>query len=188
MVTLRLKEKVTDRHDMKMRNMKHWDVIKYNTEIDKIDWSSMLQETNIDLINNTFENELLAVMDKMCPLKIDQRRKNNNNRMIDELKVKMLNRDLLREVARVSNLQTDWEAYRVARNNCVKDISKVKTAHMKKLFENMENEKYVKGMYKLTAQLCSTNSVITPQQFIHEGRIVTKPTEMANLQLDCYIN
>ena len=47
----------------------------------------------------------------------------------------------------------------------------------------MKNEKDVKGLYNLTAQLSGTKSTTTPQYFIHEGKTVSKPEEMANLHI-----
>ena len=124
MVILRLKGQTGDRHDKRQRDMKNWDPIKYCQEVGEIDWAPLLAETNINIINDIFENNLLRIMDKMCPEKNFQNRKNNNNWMTDELKTKLLDRDLLREIARVSKLRVDWEKYRVARNLCVKEIKK----------------------------------------------------------------
>ena len=34
-LSVRLKDRVVDRHDLKMRDMRNWDVVKYNSEIEK---------------------------------------------------------------------------------------------------------------------------------------------------------
>ena len=49
----------------------------------------------------------------------------------------------------------------------------------------MQTEKDVKG---LTNELCDGNVGTTPQQFCKDGNLIQKPLEMANLQLDYYIN
>ena len=80
-------------------------------------------------------------MNKMCPEKKYQKRKNSNGWMTEELKAKMLDRDLLRVIARVSNLPDDWKKYKTAKNQCVSEIKQVKNNHMNKIYEKMKEEK-----------------------------------------------
>ena len=98
----------------------------------------------------------------------------------------MLERDNLREVARLTGRQEDWQIYRKARNTCMKQVNKSKEKHYKDLYDNIEREGDTKKLYKLTGELLDIITGNLPQRFLVDGKLVSKPQEMANLQLDYY--
>ena len=51
----------------------------------------------------------------------------------------------------------------------------------------MEDEKYVKNLYKMTNGLLSTKNGGTPQTFLINGKLIRRPVEMAKLQLTYYV-
>ena len=55
---------------LKWETWKNWDPKKYCEEVGKINWAPLLAETNIDVINSIFEDNLLEVMDKIAPEKM----------------------------------------------------------------------------------------------------------------------
>ena len=70
---------------------------------------------------------------------------------------------------------------------CQGDKKKVKNESINKIYEKMRTEKDTKGLYGLTAKLTSGKPTTSPQQYIDDGKIISKPAEMANLQLDHYV-
>ena len=87
----------------------------------------------------------------------------------------------------MSNDPQDWDRYRSARNQVVKNLRKCKDDHFSKLYDNLETERDTRGLYKLTSKLTGVHTGTTPQQFHLDGKIVRKPQEMATLQLDYFI-
>ena len=186
LISVRTKTRMDDRHDFSRRNRKNLDVKKYEENIAKIDWSEVYLTNNVDVINDKIVTEVLKVLDEAAPLKNFQRRKKFQNWVTQEMQDKMENRDELRRIARHSGTDVDWAAYKVARNKCVKDLSKCKTDYYKKLYEHIEQEKDTKGLFRLMKELFDNKDGLAPQAFLDEGHLVRKSREMANLQMNYY--
>ena len=70
---------------------------------------------------------------------------------------------------------------------CQRNKNKLKNQSVSQMFEKLKNEKNVKGIYNLTAQLSGNKTTTTPQHYVQQGRIIAKPVEMANAQLDYFV-
>ena len=100
------------------------DVKKYKEEVASIDWTYLMENTDIDIISDIFVNKLLDVLNCWAPLKnFQKRRKKQKNWVMDKMKLEMGSRDSLRDKARISGCREDWDHYRAARNACVKNLS-----------------------------------------------------------------
>ena len=99
---------------------------------------------------------------------------------------KLRDRDLLREVARETGRQEDWTVYRAARNACVKDVQRSKEKHYTGLYSKIEVEKDSKKLFKLTGELLDIRAGNLPQRLLKDGKLINKPAEMADHQLNYY--
>ena len=186
-VSFRTKTKNLDRHDIIKRERKGMDPIQYKNEIAKIDWTDLYAATDIDIINSIFEEKVLGVLDMMAPVKAFQMRSKFRSWISEDVRNEMLERDRLREVARVSKNDADWSAYRVARNKCVKSLVRSKVDHYKDIYTSIEKEHDMKRLYRLTGELSGKVSCNTPQQLVdNDGILTRKPVEMANLLIKFY--
>ena len=68
-----------------------------------------------------------------------------------------------------------------------KGNKKSENKYFEKIYDNIKKESDVKGLYKLTNQLCQKKTGTTPQMFMRDGKILRKPADMGNCQLDFYI-
>ena len=186
-VSMRTKNLNEDRHDFWVRDRRNWDPEAYSEEIQKIDWSDLLETTNVDLIYSKFQDKILPVIDKMAPWKAHQARSSSNSWMTDEVRAEMQNRDDLRRRAKVSGSQDDWMEYKRVRNKVVKMLRTTKDKHFASMYDKIEEEHDIKSLYNLTRKLTGGSSSLIPQQFHIDGRIVRKPQEMAAIQLDYYL-
>ena len=164
------------------RDRKDFDTEKYKSEIEKIDWTELLETENVDIVNDILVNKILEFLDKVAPVKKYQRRKKCRNWVEGELKVALEERDKLREAARVSGRMEDWAIYRVERNRCTKLIRKAKKEHHQNLFAQIQQENYTKKLYRLTKEVLDVQENCMPQQFLENGVLIRKPEQMANLQ------
>ena len=55
-------------------------------------------------------------------MKIIQRRRKFRNRLSEELKGRMTERDTMRSVARRTGSREDWQSYSAIRNKCAKEV------------------------------------------------------------------
>ena len=133
-VAFHTKGKITDKHEITLRDRKNYDGTNYKEEISKIDWSPLLSSSNIDEINDIFVTEISKILDKSAPFKTYQKRNKFRCWVDDDMKRKMDERDNLRKKARATDEEVDWIAYRKARNKCCKDLIKSKEKYYRNIF------------------------------------------------------
>ena len=103
-----------------------------------------------------------------------------------EIKILMEQRDLAKRNALLSGDRNDWNTYKKMRNDCVKNLKLAKKEHFNQLYKKMDSVHDSRGLYSLTKELLDTRSNSTPQQILHEGILVRKPVEIANLLIKYY--
>ena len=124
MISLRTKNKMTDRHEIVSRNRKKFQIEDYKQRVSRIEWGDFYESNDLEYINNKFEEEISKILNEVAPIKITQKRKNYRKWVNTEVKNEMKIRDRNREVARASQRMEDWEKYRRSRNKCVKLLEK----------------------------------------------------------------
>ena len=61
---------------IKKRVFKQFSKKKYQEELASEDWNEVMETHNIDVAVETFQSKLLAILDKLCPIKTIQVKKN----------------------------------------------------------------------------------------------------------------
>ena len=187
-VSYRTKDKNQDKHDIVQRDRRKYDPQKYSEKIANIDWEDFFDSTDIEKINSMFEEKLLNVLNQEAPIKISQKRKLHRNWISADVKTEMRYRDCLRQTARRSGSQDDWDCYKTSRNKCVKLLAASKKEHYNKIYEKIQTEKDTRSLYNLTYELMDKKRGTTPQALVSEGRLIRKPRLMANLLVNFYEN
>ena len=188
LMSFRTKDREPDRHEIVTRDRKGLNLTEYTARIANIDWGDFLEIQDIDKLNSIFEEKLLSVLDELAPIKVHQKKKLFRNWISDEVKEQMKNRDNLRQTAKMTGNQDDWNKYKSQRNKCVKLLSNVKTDYYRKLYDKIATEKDARNLYNLTYELMNKKSGNSPQTYISEGKVIRKPKMMANLQMCHYDN
>ena len=186
LVSCKTRNRIENRHDIVKRSRKYLDVEKYKTDIGNIDWTDLYESQNIDVINDIFVKKILEILDEAAPRRVFQNRKLFRKWVSEDMKVQMRDRDILRERARLSGMQEDWEFYRRSRNKCVRDLQRCKNDFYSKLFDKIQSENDMKSLYGLTKEITGGNNGNLPQQLLRQGILVRKPAEMANFLMDFY--
>ena len=186
-ISFRTKNKLENKHKILKRERRNFDLIRYRQDIADIDWSEFYKSESLDYLNDFFVTKILESLDRLAPLKSFQRRKSHRNWISDDLKSDMKRRDTLRETARVSGSQQYWAHYRTERNQCVKKLKVCKKNYFKGLFQKVDAEKTTKNLFRLAGELMGRKDYSSPQQYLERGRLVRKPREMANCQLNFYV-
>ena len=183
---IRTMDKQTDKHEIVMRDRRKLDLKEFKSDLAGIEWDNFFECEDLDILNSMFEDKFLQVLNKHAPMRIIQKRKQFRNWMDNEVKTQMKIRDELHESARNSRRMEDWVEYRSQRNRCVKLLKNAKKNHFSKLYRDIEEEKDVKKLHKLTNELVDKRNGNTPQTFIVNGRPVRKQKEMCNIQMNFY--
>ena len=164
---------------------------KFNSErclakLKTYNWNEILQMTDVSLANSQLEEWLCEVMDTEAPMRIIQARTHFNNWITDDTKIEMRLRDLARDKARLTDLDSDWQDYRRKRNNCTARQKTDKTKHLKDLYKRIEEVKDSKSFFKTTRELLDTLPAGPPSSFHLDGRVIYKQKEMADMQAKFY--
>ena len=83
-------------------------------------------------------------------------------------------------VARISDKEADWLAYRRLRNLCTGLQRKDRSDHLTSTYAKIESEHDSRKLYSLTKQLLGWNHGGTPTTFCIDGRMITRQQELAN--------
>ena len=127
-------------------------------------------------------------LSNVAPMKSIQLRKHHRNWLDNEVKLLMKQRDSLRESARRSTSQQDWDNYKNFKKKVLKNAEKrKKTEYMNKMFDTFNENNYSKSLYSTAKDLMGWTSSGCPTSLIWEGNIVRKPVEIANY-LQNYFN
>ena len=78
----------------------------------------------------------------------------------------MEDRDRLREIARRTQEDTDWNNFKSARNNCTKEQRKDKSRFTRGTFEKIEVENDTGKLFGMTRNLLGWNKSTPPTMFI----------------------
>ena len=98
----------------------------------------------------------------------------------------MLLRDMTRDVAKVSDLDTDWDHYRTKRNLCTSLQKKDKNSYYKSLITRLEETNDSKKLFSTTKQLLGSTSTGPPSTFLVNGKLVRKQQELADTLAEYY--
>ena len=146
----------------------------------------MYKLDKVELANSYFEEKLLEVLDKLAPIVKYQPRRKINNWLSKTTREKMTLRDLALETASKHHQTEDWKLYRRLKNKCNKLIKLDRSNHFKSLNEvHMKNNDSA-SLFKLSKNRMNIKTGGQPTAFLVEGKLVTAPKEVANLQIDFF--
>ena len=152
-LVVRMKEKCFSSQEIKKRHWKFFCPLIFREEIGKLDWTPLYEAEKVDLMNSIFEEKMSNVLNLLAPMKTFQLRKKFRNWIDQELKVAMLDRDLQRDIARLSDLDSDWISYRRKRNDCTKLLKSKKDEYMSNLFNSFNSKNDTKSTYRTTKNM-----------------------------------
>ena len=140
----------------------------------KVNWSQLYEETNPDVAKSILEELIEGVLESEAPMVTMQERTKYSNWLEDMTKAKMLERDMAREVARVSGSNQDWDTYRQLRNQSTRMQRADKASYQKRMFDKFEQENDTSRLYGMTKSLLGWKKTTPPTCFQVEGRPVRK--------------
>ena len=162
------------------------DPVEYGKEIGLINWDPLYAMTDIYLANSYFEEQILAVLNKMAPIIKYQPRQGAKNWLKKETRQKIHLRNLARENAAKSLNRDDWNLYRRLRNKCTQMVKNDRKSH----FSNLNN-KYIQNgdsssLFALAKNRMNMLKSGPPTGFLKNGKMVSKPKEIANMQIEFF--
>ena len=182
----RLKGGITKNLESKGRDRRNFDAEEFKRRITLLNWDEVFEEMNVDIATYKFETKFLTVLEDMAPMKKFQPRNKRSDWISEYTKVLMVRRDVTRDLAVSTSLQEHWVEYRRLRNLCNASVKTDRNSNLKSLYENLQKEKNVRGLFELTKRKMGIKRTGSPEMFILDGRQVTSPREMACIQIKTF--
>ena len=184
--TIRTKGSNTRRLDTRKRSFKNFDPQVYRQKLENENWSDIFELSNVDLAYDFLESKVVGILDELCPLKTIQFRTECKSWLSDNTKDLMKIRDSTRERARQSDESDTWKLYRSQRNLVNRLVNLDRKKHYDELYTRHCNNKDVGAIYKTAKNQAGWKKNSTPTSFIVDGKKITDPQVMANLQSDTF--
>ena len=184
---IRLKGNDNRRLDTRKRSHKNFDPDIYRRRLETENWRDIYKITDVDLANDFLESRVVKILDEMCPYKTVQHRTECKTWLKDETKLKMTERDRVRELARITKDPEQWKIYKSLRNEINRDVNKDRKSHYDDLYtrHNLNND--VSATYRTAKNQVGWSKNSSPTSFLHEGKKITDPQIMADMQIQTFV-
>ena len=181
-VLIRLKGSDSTKLDTRKRSFKNFDPLEYRQRLEMYNWEEIYEISNVDLANDFLESRVVQTLDAICPYKTVQHRAVSKPWLSAETKALMETRDVAREKARVSKEDVDWQLYRVQRNLVNKLVNSDRKKHYSDMYTRHSESNDVSATFKAAKNQAGITKNTSPTYFLSEGKKITDPQSMANIQ------
>ena len=179
-----LSETVENTHNVLKRSWKNFKINQYKQELRESDWTGLYEISDPELANSWLTEKVISALEKAAPLKRCQFRRNYRGWITDQTKAVMIERDLAKEIHRVSRKENDWEVYRLLRNKCTKLQSTDKKKATEEIFRDIEKNNDSKKLFSITKKLLNWKSGGPPRKLQENGELHLKAEKIANIQME----
>ena len=183
---IRLKGSDVRKLDIRKRSYKNFDPVLYRQKLEAENWADIYDISDVDLANDFLESRIVKTLDEMCPYRTIQYRTDCKTWLTDSTKEKMRLRDKTRELARNTNVPENWSKYRTLRNKTNRLVNKDRKKHYDNIYDRHYSNNDVGATFKTAKNQAGITKNSSPTSFIHEGKKITDPQAMADLQMKVF--
>ena len=171
---------------VKKRSYKNFNTEAFLDEVAKIKWWDIYQCEDVDTAVKLFSEKFTRILDHHAPVKTFQTRTKYAPWLSDSTKQLIKERDQAQRRAVATSSEEDWRQFRQFRNQVTSKLRTEKSNWQRNKLRSCtgkpgEQWKHVLGWL-------SWNTATSPIQLYHEGRIINKPSEIADCQNGFFIN
>ena len=170
---------------VKKRSYKTFDSLKFINECRKISWWDLYQCENVNEAVRIFSEKLTKVLDQMAPVKTFQIRSNFSPWLSEATKELMQERNISQRIASETKKPEDWLKYKILRNKVNNRLKREKVNWQKNKLENCDNDSG--KLWKNVLGWLNWASSGAPSQLLHDGKIETKPSKLANVMNSFFV-
>ena len=171
---------------VKKRSYKNFDPNRFLAEVEKIRWWDIYQCENVDAAVQLFSEKLTRILDQLAPIKTVQTRTRYAQWLSQPTKLLIEKRDQAQSRASSSKLEEDWKVFKSLRNQVTSKLRVEKS--------NWQQDKLKKSsgnpgeQWQFVLGWLDWKTAKSPSQLFHGGRMINKPSEIANCQNEFFIN
>ena len=166
---------------VKTRSYKNFNNEAFLDDLGNIDWSGVLNTTDIDLATENFNSNVLTVLNRHAPL-IERRVPESSPPWIDEVLLTAISeRDYLKKVAARSKDPIDFARAKNKRNFVIKLKNRLKREYYQRVL--MENRSNSRKLWRTLNEIAPSDkkSNSSPNSLKNEGVEITDKKKMASV-------
>ena len=183
-----LKEIKTGGNNIIKKRWKNFRESRYIEKLKLIDWEPLYCETDPELANTIFEDILTGILDSEAPMGVVQERVHYSCWLDVTTKAAMLERDISRELARLSKSPEDWDKFRKLKNKVTDMQRKDKKKYFSEAYRKIEEENDTGNLFGMTKKILGWKMSTPPKSFIIDGKPIRSQVDVANAQANFYEN
>ena len=187
-INYKMKGKIISSQEIKGRDRRNWSVEECKRQLNIMNWDTVFNEQNVDIANAEFERKFLSILDALAPMRKVQTRNRRSDWISKETKELMTKRDKSRDKAVASSRMEDWQKYRTERNLCNVLVDRDRKDKLKETYEELHKNRDHKGLYNLTKKKMGWKTGGSPTTFKVDGKMITSPKELADIQIKHFYN
>ena len=169
------------------RSYKDFKEHEFLAEVRKVNWWDVYSSSEVDLAVHLFTTKLTNILDRLAPIKKFQIRTKYAAWISVETKKKIKLRDDSQEKAATTRSLEDWSDYKKKRNEVTSLLYKEKQSWQRKKLDNCEESQDTGKLWKNLLGWLNWSSTSSPTKLLSEGRFVTSPAKLADVQNEYYI-
>ena len=171
---------------VKKRSYKNFNPNEFISEVEKIRWWGVYQTESVDLAVQLFSDKLTTILDQLAPIKTVQTRTRYAPWLSQSTKLLIEKRDQAQSRASRSKVQEDWNIFKRLRNQVTSKLRVEKSKWQQdKLKDSSGNPR---EQWQFVLGWLDWKTAKSPSQLFYSGRMINKPSEIADCQNDFFIN
>ncbi len=187
-LSYRLSGSITSKMETRGRDRRNFCEEEFKRRLNLVNWEPVFNAQNADVATYEFESRFIQILEELAPMRKTQPRRRRTDWISQRTKKIMKDWDTARDTAVGSNQVEDCNIYKELRNNCNKKVKSDRRENLKEKYENLNKNKDSKGLFRLTKQKMGWKAGGSPEAFLVDGRMMSNPKKMADLQVLHYQN
>ena len=172
----------------KKRSYKNFHEQEFLAEVQQLSWWDVYSSNEVDEAVHLFTKKLTDILKRRAPVKKFQIRAKYAPWISEETKDKIQHRDAAQELAAATRSMEDWAVYKAERNEVTSLLRKEKLGWQKKKLDDCEESQDSGKLWKNMLGWLNWSSTSSPTKLLSEGKLVTSPNKLADIQNQYYIN
>ena len=160
----------------------------YIEKVSEINWETLYGINNVDLAWNFIETNLNDILSDIAPIVKVQPSNRHKKWVTRDTKDLMRLRDDAKLTAKQSGSPEHWKDYRTLRNTVTSQVRKDRRTFLQDQYKKCDDTNDIGQLYKTVKSQLGWNPTGPPTTLVDNGRTITAPKDLAQLQMDYFHN
>ena len=171
---------------IRKRSFKNFNQSDFIEAIKLVSWWGVYSSEDVEEATRMFTSEVCKILDKMAPVKTFQIRKSYAPWLSPTLKAEIMKRDQIQKEAQETKSNDKWREFKKLRNSVNNKLKGAKKNWQRNKMKEYSSDSRSTWTHVRSCLGWSTGG--PPTQLLHDGALHSKPSELANIMNNFFIN